>query len=124
MVVIGRAVVNGLNDDGSRPDQRQPQTRGKNSRRRTTPIISTAASIGRGDQGSRWCSRARQGNKFKFRQPTPLFKVPLGTLRSDIEQYATNDGKRFLFLKAVDRRPRPINVVINWPMAIKAHNQP
>jgi len=66
-------------------------------------------------------SRARQGNKW---QPTPLFKVPLGTLRSDIEQYATNDGKRFLFLKPVDRRPRPINGVINWPMAIKAHNQP
>jgi hypothetical protein len=40
-------------------------------------------------------------NKFKFGEPTPLFKAPVGALRSDIEQYATNDGKRFLFLKPV-----------------------
>jgi len=63
-------------------------------------------------------------NKFEFGTPKPLFKAPVGTLRSDIEQYATNDGQRFLFLKPIDRRPRPINIVINWPTAVKAQSRP
>jgi hypothetical protein len=39
---------------------------------------------------------------------------------SDIEQYTTIDGKRFLFRKPVERQQRRINIVMNWPGALKA----
>jgi hypothetical protein len=48
----------------------------------------------------------------------------VGPVRSEVEQYATLDGTRFLVLKPIERQPRPINVVINWPAAIKAQGRP
>ena len=51
--------------------------------------------------------------------PRPLFRVPVGRVRPNVEQYATVDGTRFLVLKPLDRNERPISVVINWPSAIK-----
>jgi DNA-binding winged helix-turn-helix (wHTH) protein/Tol biopolymer transport system component len=56
--------------------------------------------------------------------PRPLFRAPVGPVRSEVEQYATLDGTRFLVLKPIERQPRPINVVINWPAAIKAQGRP
>ena len=57
--------------------------------------------------------------RLKAGRPRPLFKAPVGPLQNAVEQYATVDGKRFLFLRPIDRHPRPINVVINWPAVIK-----
>jgi hypothetical protein len=51
--------------------------------------------------------------------PRPLFRLPVGNVRTDIEQYATFDGTRFLVLKPIEPPGRPIGVVINCPAAIK-----
>jgi len=61
---------------------------------------------------------------LKLDLPRPLFRAPIGTLRTDIEQYATNDGKRFLFLTPVPRQPRPIDVIVNWAAAVKPQRRP
>jgi DNA-binding winged helix-turn-helix (wHTH) protein len=66
---------------------------------------------------------ALDGTRVKLGQPRVLFKAPIGTVRPDIEQYATNDGQRFLFLTPVARQQRPIDVIINWPAAIKSQSQ-
>jgi len=67
---------------------------------------------------------AVDGARVKLGQPRLLFKAPIGTVRPDMEQYATTDGQRFLFLTPVTRQQRPINVIINWPAAIKAESRP
>lgn len=67
---------------------------------------------------------ALEGTRVKLGQPRPLFKAPIGPLRPEIEQYATNDGQRFLFLTPVARQQRPIDVIINWPAAIKPQSRP
>jgi hypothetical protein len=38
-----------------------------------------------------------------------------GAVNPRIEQYMTVDGNRFLILKQIDRPPRPIDIVVNWP---------
>jgi DNA-binding winged helix-turn-helix (wHTH) protein len=52
----------------------------------------------------------------------PLFRAPVGPLSGDVEQYATVDGTRFLVMKALERRQRPINVVVDWPAVVSAQN--
>lgn len=64
------------------------------------------------------------GKTLKLTEPRSLFRAPVGPLRVEIEQYATVDGQRFLFLTPVTRQQRPINVIINWPAAIKAQSRP
>jgi len=67
---------------------------------------------------------ALDGTQVNLSQPMRLFKAPIGTLRPDIEQYATNDGQRFLFLTPVPRQQRPIDIILNWPAAIKPQSRP
>jgi DNA-binding winged helix-turn-helix (wHTH) protein/Tol biopolymer transport system component len=50
----------------------------------------------------------------------PLFRAPVGTIQDGVEQYATVDGARFLVMKALERRQRPINVVVDWPAIMSA----
>jgi len=38
-----------------------------------------------------------------------------GAVNPHIEQYTTVDGNRFLIVKQIDRPPRPIDIVVNWP---------
>jgi len=67
---------------------------------------------------------AVDGPRAKLGPTTPLFKPPIGPVRPDIEQYATIDGKRFLFLTPVPRQQRPVDVIINWPAAMKPQSRP
>jgi hypothetical protein len=46
--------------------------------------------------------------------PRALFRVPMGPVNAEVEQYATVDGSRFLLRKAVGRPQRPVSVVVNW----------
>jgi eukaryotic-like serine/threonine-protein kinase len=66
---------------------------------------------------------AIDGTRVKLGPHRLLFKAPIGAVRPDIEQYATTDGQRFLFLTPVARQQRPIDVIINWPAAIKSQSQ-
>ena len=64
------------------------------------------------------------GARVKLGQPRVLFKTPIDTVRPDVEQYATTDGHRFLFLTPVARQQRSIDVILNWPAAIKLQTRP
>jgi len=55
--------------------------------------------------------------------PRPLFRAPVGTVRADVEQYATVDGNRFLIMKPIEQPPRPISVIVNWPATINGQRR-
>ena len=72
-----------------------------------------------GLDGTMFAVDVRGTETFETGKPRPLFQAPVGAVNSGIEQYATVDGNRFLILKQIDRPPRPISVLVNWPSLLR-----
>jgi DNA-binding winged helix-turn-helix (wHTH) protein/dipeptidyl aminopeptidase/acylaminoacyl peptidase len=73
-----------------------------------------------GRDGTLFAVAFQAGSASPIGTTVRLFRPPVGQVTWDTEQYATNDGQRFLIMKRVERRQRPITVIINWQAAIDA----
>jgi serine/threonine protein kinase/Tol biopolymer transport system component len=60
----------------------------------------------------------KPGDAFNYGRPVTLFDPRLGILRGPRNEYATHDGKRFLFRVPVQSEPSPVHLVVNWPAAV------